>query len=114
MLSHHGRPPETKPSSSTILKWSVHCRPGGALKPTQIRRESVTEPSTVTAATRELPEPLLWNAKQTCTALNIGERLLWVLTNRRAIPHVRIGKRVLYDPLDVRAWIDNQKVGVRR
>lgn len=65
-------------------------------------------------ARHRLPEPLLWNAKQTCAALNIGERLLWVLTNRRDIPCVRIGKRVLYDPQDIRAWIIDRKEGARR
>jgi excisionase family DNA binding protein len=33
-------------------------------------------------------------------ALGVGQRLLWTLTNRGEVPHVRLGRRVLY-PLDL-------------
>ena len=52
---------------------------------------------------------LLLNAKDTAEALSIGLRKLWELTNRGEIPCVRIGRRVLYDPQDLRAWIEQQK-----
>jgi hypothetical protein len=33
-------------------------------------------------------------------ALGIGERLLWTLTNQGVIPHVRLGRAVVY-PVDL-------------
>ncbi|MBL7141308.1 MAG: helix-turn-helix domain-containing protein [Planctomycetes bacterium] len=54
-------------------------------------------------------KPLLLNAKQTAAALGISPRKLWELTNRGEAPCVRIGRRVLYDPRDLAAWIDAQK-----
>jgi len=53
--------------------------------------------------------PLLLNTRETAATLSISPRKLWSLTNRNDIPHVRIGRRVLYDPRDLRLWIDKQK-----
>lgn len=53
--------------------------------------------------------PLLINTRDAARALSISTRKLWELTNCREIPSVRIGRRVLYDPSDLRAWIDKQK-----
>jgi len=53
--------------------------------------------------------PLLINAKDAARALSISTRKLWELTNCRKIPSIRVGRRVLYDPSDLRAWIDKQK-----
>jgi len=55
--------------------------------------------------------PLLINTRDAARALAISTRKLWELTNCRDIPSVRIGRRVLYDPSDLRAWIDKQKKG---
>ena len=54
-------------------------------------------------------EPLLLNARDTAKALSISERKLWELTNAGDIPSVRIGRRVLYDPGDLQAWIESKK-----
>jgi hypothetical protein len=48
--------------------------------------------------------------------LNVSPRLLWGLTaaNRadgKGIPCVKIGRAVRYDPADLRAWRDSQKIG---
>ena len=53
---------------------------------------------------------LLIGAREAAKALAISERTLWELTNSGDVPHVRIGRRVLYDPDDLRAWIDPRKV----
>ncbi len=53
--------------------------------------------------------PLLLDAQSAAKALSIGQRKLWELTNRKEIACVRIGKRVLYDPADLRAFIERQK-----
>ena len=55
------------------------------------------------------PAPLLLDAPAAARALSIGGRKLWELTNCRDIPSVRIGRRVLYDPEDLRAWIEQKK-----
>ncbi|MCA9125096.1 MAG: hypothetical protein KDB11_33200 [Planctomycetales bacterium] len=40
------------------------------------------------------------------------EKTLWSTTwPRGELPCVRIGRRVLYDPRDITAWIDKQKEG---
>lgn len=54
-------------------------------------------------------EPLLWNARQASKALGISDRTLWTMTKAGTIPHVPIGHRVLYDPEDLRAWINRNK-----
>ena len=54
--------------------------------------------------------PLLLNARDAAKALSICERTLWKMSHEdKVIPHVRIGKRVLYDPRDLTEWIDRQK-----
>jgi excisionase family DNA binding protein len=58
------------------------------------------------------PEPqtpcLAMRARETAKALGISERLLWEWTDRGEVPHVRIGKAILY-PVDVlRRWLDEQ------
>jgi predicted DNA-binding transcriptional regulator AlpA len=53
---------------------------------------------------------LLLSARDAARSLNISERTLWALTAPRGdIPPVRIGRRVLYAPSDLIAWIDTQK-----
>lgn len=56
-----------------------------------------------------LTDSLLWTSRQAAKALAISERKLWELTNKGAIPCVRIGRAVRYDPADIRTWIENQK-----
>ena len=56
------------------------------------------------------PDPstpcLAMRPREAAAALGISERLLWEWTNRGEIPHVRIGKAILY-PVDVlRRWLD--------
>ena len=53
--------------------------------------------------------PLLLSARDAAAAMSISERLLWTKTNSAEIPCVRIGKRVLYSPADLAAWIEQQK-----
>jgi len=38
--------------------------------------------------------------REAAKALGISERLLWTLTNQKLIPHLRLGKRVVY-PVDL-------------
>lgn len=56
----------------------------------------------------QLP-PLLIGAREAARALGICQKALWPLTKRRDVPCVRLGRRVLYDPADLRDWIQRQK-----
>ncbi len=52
--------------------------------------------------------------KEAAVALGIGARLLWELTNQRLIPHVRLGKRILYPVSELERWLAEQaKKGAR-
>ena len=56
------------------------------------------------------PDPstpcLAMRPREAAAALGISERLLWAWTHSGEIPHVRIGKAILY-PVDVlRRWLD--------
>ena len=49
--------------------------------------------------------------KDAAKALGIGERLLWSLTNRGEIPHLRFGRAVVY-PVDLlREYLAQQAKG---
>ena len=58
------------------------------------------------------PDPLTpclaMRPREAAAALGISERLLWAWTHSGEIPHVRIGKAILY-PVDVlRRWLDER------
>jgi hypothetical protein len=58
----------------------------------------------------DTPAPkLLLSAADAAKALSIGGRKLSQLTGDGAIPCVRLGWRVLYDPRDLQRWIDDNK-----
>lgn len=46
--------------------------------------------------------------RDAAVALGIGERLLWSKTNAGEIPHVRIGRAVLYPVESLRQWLLEQ------
>lgn len=54
--------------------------------------------------------------KEACVALSIGSRLLWTLTNQNLVPHVRLGRAVVYPVDELRRWLSEQaqKKGGRR
>ena len=56
-----------------------------------------------------LANQLLLTVRQAAQRLAIGERTLWELTRRGAIPCVRIGRAVRYAPSDLEAYISRQK-----
>lgn len=51
------------------------------------------------------PPALALRPKDAAQALGIGQRLLWTLTNEGAIPHVRIGRAVLYPVPALEQWL---------
>jgi len=57
------------------------------------------------------PPRLALNAREAAAALSISARSLWLLTNQRAIPHVRLGGRIVY-PIDLlRTWLAENAAG---
>lgn len=50
-------------------------------------------------------QPLAVRAAQAARILGIGERLLWSLTNQGEIPHVRIGRAIVYPVDALRDWL---------
>jgi len=52
---------------------------------------------------------LLITAAEAAKSLSVSERTLWGLTKKCAIPCVRIGRSVRYDPTDLRVWIEGRK-----
>ena len=53
---------------------------------------------------------LLLTPRQAAKALQISERKLWSMKASGEIPHVLLGRSVRYDPLDLRDWLDAQKI----
>lgn len=53
--------------------------------------------------------------REAARALGIGERLLWSLTNRGEIPHLKLGRATLYPVEDLRRWLSEKaNKGLRR
>ena len=63
-------------------------------------------------AKRAETEPMLLTAREAANRLAISERTLFTLTKAGAIPVVRIGRAVRYDPRDLRTWIESTKLTV--
>ncbi|MHC5109686.1 MAG: helix-turn-helix domain-containing protein [Planctomycetota bacterium] len=65
----------------------------------------MTKPRT---ADRQPVQHLALRPKDAACALGIGERLLWQKANRGEIPHVRIGRAVLYPVHLLEDWLATQ------
>ncbi|MCY2926827.1 MAG: helix-turn-helix domain-containing protein [Planctomycetota bacterium] len=60
------------------------------------------------------PGRLALRPKEAAQALGIGERLLWSKTNAGEIPHVRVGKAILYPVAALEKWLLDQTREVKR
>jgi excisionase family DNA binding protein len=56
----------------------------------------------------------LLNNDQAADILNISPFSLRGKVSRREIPFIKVGRRTLFDPADLRAYIDARKVQPRR
>ena len=55
-------------------------------------------------------EPCLaMRPREAANALGISQRLLWQWTNQGKVPHIRIGRAVLYPVSALRRWLDEPK-----
>ncbi len=61
------------------------------------------------------PDPvtpcLALRPREAAVSLGISERKLWELTNCGKVPHVRMGKAILYPVDALRRWLDEQASG---
>jgi excisionase family DNA binding protein len=53
----------------------------------------------------------LLTVDQTAKMLCVSPRTVWTLTHDGALASIKIGRRVLYDPADVRAFVDRCRQG---
>ena len=53
----------------------------------------------------------LLTARQAAARLAISTRKLWELSNRGEIPVIRVDRAVRYDPSDLAAYVDSQRIG---
>lgn len=51
---------------------------------------------------------LALRAKEAARLLGISERGLWTLTNRGVVPHVRLGRRIVYPVHLLKRWLDDR------
>jgi excisionase family DNA binding protein len=50
-----------------------------------------------------LPDPLLMDVPTAARFIGLGERTMWRLVKAKEVPHIRIGRRVLF----MREWLQN-------
>ena len=55
-------------------------------------------------------EPMLWNVHQASEATSIPVNTLYGWVSQRKIPFVKVNGSLRFDPKDLKAWIDSQKV----
>lgn len=55
-------------------------------------------------------EPMLWNVHQASEATSIPVNTLYSWVSQRKIPFVKVNGSLRFDPKDLKAWIDSQKV----
>ncbi len=51
------------------------------------------------------PQRLTLNATEAARAIGISRRLLWSMKNRGDVPHVRLGRRIVYPIAALEAWL---------
>jgi len=54
------------------------------------------------------PPRLALRAAEAAESLGISERLLWSKTNAGEVPHIRIGRAILYPVDGLRNWLHQQ------
>ena len=55
--------------------------------------------------------PILMDLQNAARALSISARALWEWTRAGKVPHVRLGKRILFEPDALRAWARSHRCG---
>lgn len=87
--------------SPTVLKAALTPAPDGHEQPTPAPAEERAQ------------RPLLISARHATAVLSISPRQLSKLIAAKQVPHVRIGRRVLFSPRALEEWIDARTEGAR-
>jgi excisionase family DNA binding protein len=58
--------------------------------------------------------PTLLNIDQLAERLGVSSRHIRRLIAERRVPHLRVGRFVRFDPVDVAAWLDGSRVANSR
>lgn len=66
------------------------------------------------SANTPTPDPLALRPREAAKALGIGQRLLWSLTNQGLIPHLRLGRAVVYPVAELERWLAENTNKVKR
>lgn len=56
----------------------------------------------------------LLTAAEVADLLRVPRSTVYELTRARAIPHLKVGRRILFDPSALRTWVDDRTVPPRR
>ncbi|MFC1635167.1 helix-turn-helix domain-containing protein [Planctomycetota bacterium] len=56
---------------------------------------------------------LAMRSRNAAKALGISERLLWEWTDRGVVPHIRLGKAILYPVDALREWLQKEALQKR-
>jgi excisionase family DNA binding protein len=59
----------------------------------------------------ETQTPLLLSLKQAAQALSLSERTVWTMVQTGDLPHLRVGRRLLFSRAALEAWIEKQQSG---
>jgi len=60
-------------------------------------------------ADRPLGAERLWDYADVAEYLRLAEVTVRKMVRRRELPVIRIGRRVLFDPSDIRSWLQTRK-----
>jgi len=71
----------------------------------------MAEPAHTPMADPAADRPLLLDRPKAAALLSISPRLLWSLTNSGEIPHIKLGRRVLYPLARLEEWIASRSEG---
>ena len=115
--SHRRRPAATDragASASLLLYYAAKCV---MILPSEARsfvghvlqQEYMMHESRHTEHAQE--QPVLIDAAKTAMMLSISPRTLWTMTNDGEVPHVRIGRRVLYPLEGLRRFVEASTQG---
>jgi len=55
----------------------------------------------------------LWNVRDLASYLHTTEHAVYKLVERRQVPVIRLGRKILFHPKAIRAWLAEQAVAPR-
>ena len=65
-------------------------------------------PANITAINGPEAPCLAMRPREAAKALGISARLLWKHTERGTIPHIRLGRAILYPVASLNTWLDQE------